>query len=55
VKQSWKPASQIYRHVPKGTGSLEQINTTKKGICSLNKDIKTSKQEIASRRQKTIN
>jgi hypothetical protein len=55
VKQSWKPASQIYRHVPKGTGSLEQINTTKKGICSLNKDIKTSKQQIASMRQKTIN
>jgi hypothetical protein len=49
VKQSWKPASQniqlcTYKRA-KGRGSLEQINTNKKGICSLNKDIKTNKQQ----------
>ena len=47
MKQSWKPASQDIRECTykrtKGTSSLKQVNTAKKGICFLNKDSKTSK------------
>jgi hypothetical protein len=53
AKQSWKPASQniqacTYKRA-KGTGSLEQANTTKEGKSSLNELTKSATNKSASR------